>query len=110
MAEAYSDSMRQTALQFSIPVYQNMPADACALPTGDGSPNNKLSSISVEGFTLTPSFDRDTSPYDVTVNSSVSSVNLQSSAIDSTAQVSVTGTVALSRTITDAKLLVTAAT
>lgn len=109
MAEAYSDSMRQTALQFSIPVYQNMPADACALPTGDGSPNNKLSSISVEGFTLTPSFDRDTSTYDVTVNSSVSSVNLQASAIDSTAQVSGTGTVALSGTLTEAKILVTAA-
>lgn len=109
MAEAYTSAMRQTALQFSIPVYRNMPADACALPAGDGSPNNKLSSIIVDGFTLSPSFNRDTVVYDVTVNTSVSSVNVQASAIDSGAQISGTGAVALTGTVTEAKLLVTAA-
>ncbi len=108
MAEAYSDDMRQTTLRFSIPIYQNMPEDACALPTGDGSPNNKLSSLTVDGFALTPSFDQDTTVYDVTVNSSVSSVTIQASAADSTAQTSGTGSVALNGTTTEVQILVTA--
>lgn len=108
MAEAYSSNMRQSALQFSIPVYQNMPADPCVLPSVDGSPNNKLSSISVDGFAITPSFNRDTSVYDVTVNTSVNSVVIQASAIDSTAQISGTGTISLNGDLTEVMIQVTA--
>ncbi|MDO5350502.1 MAG: SH3 domain-containing protein [Lachnospiraceae bacterium] len=108
MGEAYSESMRQTAMQFSIPVYRNMPAEACSRPVIDGSPNNKLSAISVDGFTMTPSFDRDTNLYNVTVNSSVTSVMLRATAIDSSAQISGTGTVNLTDAVTDAQIFVTA--
>ncbi len=108
LGAAYSESMRQTAMQFSIPVYRNMPAEACGRPAIDGSPNNKLSGISIDGFTMTPSFDRDTNLYQVTVNSSVTSVMLRATAIDSSAQISGTGTVNLTDAVTDAQIFVTA--
>lgn len=88
-------SLKNTALEFSIPVFKNMPEGPCAQPTLDGSPNNKLSSLGVDGFALTPSFNRDTESYDLIVDSSVSSVAISASAIDSKASVSGTGTVNL---------------
>lgn len=88
-------SLKNTALEFSIPVFKNMPEGPCAQPTLDGSPNNKLSGLGVDGFALTPSFNRDTQSYDLIVDSSVSSVTISASAIDSKASVSGTGTVNL---------------
>ena len=38
-AEGFSADLKNTALQFKIPVYQNMPETPCAKPTADGSPN-----------------------------------------------------------------------
>ena len=88
-------SLKDTALEFSIPVFKNMPEGPCAQPTLDGSPNNKLSGLGVDGFALTPSFNRDTQSYDLIVDPSVSSVTISASAIDSKASVSGTGTVNL---------------
>lgn len=78
------------------------------MPTADGSPNNKLSSLSVSGFTLTPVFDKDTVSYDLIVNASVTSVDIQTSALESHAQISGSGTVNLTGSNTDAKVTVTA--
>lgn len=108
MGTAYSETMRQLPLRFKIPVYRNMPAQACVKPALDGSPNNKLSTLGVDGFTLSPSFDRDTESYDVSVNSSVSSVVLRASAVDSTAQIRGAGTVSLNASVTEVKVDVTA--
>ncbi len=108
MAAAYSETMRQTPLQFMIPVYRNMPGEACQKPVLDGSPNNKLSSISIDGFTITPAFNRDTYYYEAAVNTSVSSVVIRASAIDASAQIHGIGTINLNGTVTDAKLTVTA--
>ena len=88
-------SLKDTALEFSIPVFKNMPDGPCAQPTLDGSPNNKLSGLGVDGFALTPSFNRDTESYDLIVDPSVSSVTVSAAAIDSKASVSGTGTVNL---------------
>ena len=52
MADAYNAQIKSTALTFKIPVYNNMPETTCPMPTIDGSPNNKLSSISVDGYAL----------------------------------------------------------
>ena len=95
LSKAYTSSLKQTALEFKIPVYQNMPESACAKPMGDGSPNNKLSNLYADGFVLTPTFSRDTESYDLIVNPSVSSVTIQASALDSRASISGTGTVQL---------------
>ena len=88
-------SLKNTRLEFSIPVYKNMPASACIKPTGDGSPNNKLAGLGVDGFNLTPTFNRDTESYDLIVAPSVASVSIVASAIDSAAAVSGTGTLDL---------------
>lgn len=39
--------MKKQALVFKIPVFNNMPETACAKPTVTGSPNNKLSGITI---------------------------------------------------------------
>lgn len=108
MAEAYTDAVKQTALEFKIPVYNNMPEQACPRPTGDGSPNNKLSSLGVSGFAMTPVFSKDITTYDVIVNSSVSTVNIQASALSGNAAVSGTGNVALNGGTTEARIRVQA--
>lgn len=95
LATAYTDTMKTQALVFRIPIFNNMPDTACAKPTADGSPNNKLASLSVEGYALTPTFDKDKESYDVIVNPSVERIAVSASAIDSKASVSGTGTVSL---------------
>jgi hypothetical protein len=92
-AEGYTDHLKNTALRFKIPVYNNMPSTPCAKPTGDGSPNNKLKSLNVDGFTMTPSFSRDTTEYQVIVDQSVTNVNVNAAVIDSKAAISGTGNV-----------------
>lgn len=94
-AEGFSASLKNTALQFRIPVYQNMPGTPCAKPTADGSPNNKLSSLGADGFALTPTFNKDTVSYDLIVDHSVSNVTIYANAIDSKAAVSGTGNIQL---------------
>lgn len=108
MASAYNDDLKNTALEFKIPVYNNMPASPCAKPTITGSPNNKLSGLGVDGFALTPTFNMDTYSYDLIVDQSVSSVNVQAGAIDSKATVSGTGTVDLQSGINEIKVTVKA--
>lgn len=95
LSRAYTDEMKKEALIFKIPVFNNMPETACAKPTASGSPNNKLSSLEVEGYALTPTFSRDVESYDVIVNPSVSQISVKASVIDSKATVSGTGTVSL---------------
>ncbi len=79
-AKAYNDEMKQTALEFKIPVYNNMPDNACSQPTTDGNPNNKLSNLSVDGFVMTPTYNRDTLEYNLIVDPSVSSITVNASA------------------------------
>lgn len=95
LAEAYGDALKKTTLVFKIPVYLNMPSGACSRPTTDGSPNNKLSGLSVDGFALTPTFNRDVANYDLIVDSSVAQVQVNASAYSSTASISGAGTINL---------------
>ncbi len=95
-AESYSDTLKSMPLRFKIPVYTNMPDIPCARPTGDGSPNNKLSSLGANGFSLTPTFHRDTYSYNLIVDGSVSTISIYANAIDNTASVSGTGNFQLS--------------
>lgn len=102
-------SLKNSALEFSIPVYKNMPATASVKPTGDGSPNNKLGGLGADGFALTPTFDMNTESYDLIVDHSVSSVTIAASVIDSSASVSGTGTVNLQSGNNDITVAVKAA-
>ena len=107
LSKAYS-SVKDSALEFQIPVYNNMPETACAAPVGDGSPNNKLSSLSAEGYSLTPSFGKDTESYNLIVNTSVSSIQVNAAVADSKASVSGAGSIPLNGSTTDIAITVTA--
>ena len=65
------------------------------MPTKDGNPNNKLQYLSVDGFTLTPSFNLDTTSYTLVVDPSVQMVNVSAAAYHSAAQISGAGQILL---------------
>jgi len=93
MGNAYSDSMKSSlSLTFKIPVYNNMPTTTSAIPTKTGSPNNVLSSLSVNGYSLTPTFEKFTSTYNLIVPNEISSVKISANSVDSSAVVEGTGT------------------
>ena len=95
LEEAYSSQLKQLALEFKIPVFKNMPESPCALPDQDGSPNNKLSSLSVDGYTLTPTFNREITVYNLVVDPSVTVINVRAAALDSGAVITGIGNIRL---------------
>lgn len=107
MKKAYSD-FNNSAVTFYIPIYNNMPENACPQPTGDGNPNNLLSAISVNGYNLTPVFNKYTLEYSLVVPNNVSSVNVSAKTLLSSAKVSGTGTKALNVGNNDVKVVCTA--
>lgn len=107
-AEGFTSQQKNTALNFKIPIYNNMPETPCAQPTLSGSPNNKLKGLGVDGFTLTPTFNRDTYSYDLIVDHSVSNVTVSASAIDSKASIRGNGNVSLASGINDISVVVRA--
>ncbi|MGN0634101.1 MAG: cadherin-like beta sandwich domain-containing protein [Oscillospiraceae bacterium] len=76
MRNAYSDEVIASALEFKIPVYENMPEKLCPKPTSYGDNNNLLKSLTVTGGSYSPDFDRYTNEYSMTVEESVSSVTI----------------------------------
>ncbi len=93
---------------FVIPYYRNMPSKACELPkSSNGSPNNWLSSLTVEGYDF--KFDGNkTSGYSITVPESVTSVNVSATAVSSKATITGTGKVNLNSGHNDVKITVKA--
>ncbi|MEI8198424.1 MAG: dockerin type I domain-containing protein [Eubacteriales bacterium] len=94
---AYSkSSILDVPLTFSIPVYAAMPDTPAVLPAKTGNPNNYLASLSIDGFSLTPTFDSAvTEGYSLIVPFQVSSVNLTAAAVAATSTISGQGAVAL---------------
>ena len=77
LKQAYSKTdMIKNAFVFKIPVYTNMPEVPTPIPTKDGNPNYKLKSLAVEGFELSPTFDRDVYEYGLIVDYEISSINI----------------------------------
>ena len=107
-AKAYNAEMKRTALEFKIPVYLQMPDGPCSQPAGDGNPNNKLSSLSVEGYSITPTFSRNTQEYNLIVDASVTGIKVKASVLESTASISGTGNISLQNGGNDIKVQVTA--
>lgn len=107
--KSYSDlEILDVPYLFVIPYYRNMPEKACELPkASNGSPNNWLSSLTIEGYDL--DFDGNkTSGYSITVPESVSSVNISAKSISSKATVEGTGKVNLNAGHNNVKVVVTA--
>ena len=91
LAKAYTAEMRQKALVFNIPIYENMPAEKAAIPTGTGSPNNRLSSLSVAGYGLSPAFSGENENYSISLADGTKSVDISATAVDGKAQISGNG-------------------
>ncbi len=108
VSNAYTSDMKQTTLTFKIPVYENMP-ESTTLPSGDGNPNNKLKSLSVDGYVITPTFNMDTESYTLIVDGSSANVNINAVTIDSGAAVTGAGNVALNVGNNDVNVVVKAA-
>lgn len=113
VAEGYTDEMKKNlSLEFIIPVYKDMPATACPIPTGDGSPNNALKTLSVSNAALTPTFNPskpiDTTSFTVTVPNSTKTVNVSASTYDSRASLKGTGNKNLSIGNNKIEIVVTA--
>lgn len=92
---AYGDNIKNTAILFSIPVYNNMPASACPIPSGGANPNNYLQTLSVSGYSFSTPFavgDDGSKTYSLTVANNVSTVTLNASAINASATVTGAGT------------------
>ena len=91
LSKAYTAEMKNKALVFSIPIYENMPQDKAPIPTGTGSPNNYLSSLSINGFNLDQAFLGEKQNYNVTLPSGTKSIEIRAEAVDSKAEISGTG-------------------
>ena len=74
--------MRASKLTFNIPVYLNMPESAVPAPTGDGSPNTKLSSLTVSAGALSPEFRRDIREYTVIVPNETERITVTASPLN----------------------------
>ena len=95
LAKGYSSEMRKASLSFLILIFKNMPEKAVAQPTKDGSPNMKLSSLSVSGFGLTPEFNADTLEYMLVVPPSTNSITVYATAMHEKAVIVGTGTLTI---------------
>ncbi|MBR2615783.1 MAG: hypothetical protein IKC69_03815 [Clostridia bacterium] len=84
----------ETPFTFRIPVYEKMPETPAKMPAATGSPNNYLTSLSVEGYSLTPSFDFYDCLYDgvdsytLIITGNVSTVQVRATAAGKAATVS----------------------
>ncbi|RZT00965.1 dockerin type I domain-containing protein [Cuneatibacter caecimuris] len=103
------EGMDDIKLVFRIPVYLNMPSAPCPMPTRDGSPNYKLADLSVNGYSLTPTFNTDTLTYSIIVDENVSEVTVSARAYDAAhASISGTGTISLKHGQNEVPVTVTA--
>lgn len=108
LAGAYSETMRSAALVFYIPVFNNMPDSPCPMPTGDGSPNTKLASLSVSAGLLSPEFNRDVTEYTVIVPNETTSISVTAAPLDGGAVLAGTGEIALAEGSNTVTVTVTA--
>ena len=107
LKNAYSQDILNSAMEFKIPVYNNMPDKLCPKPTSSGDNNNYLKSLSVSGTSISPKFDKFTASYTAKVNAEVSSVTVNP--LGKSAKVSGNGKVSLKTGENTVKVTCTAA-
>lgn len=109
LKNAYSQDILNSAMEFKIPVYNNMPDKLCPKPTSSGDNNNYLKSLSVSGTSISPKFDKFTASYIAKVNAEVSSVTVNANPLGKSAKVSGKGKVSLKTGENTVKVTCTAA-
>ena len=109
LKNAYSQDILNSAMEFKIPVYNNMPDKLCPKPTSSGDNNNYLKSLSVSGTSISPKFDKFTASYTAKGNAEVSSVTVNANPLGKSAKVSGKGKVSLKTGENTVKVTCTAA-
>lgn len=109
LKNAYSQDILNSAMEFKIPVYNNMPDKLCPKPTSSGDNNNYLKSLSVSGTSISPKFDKFTASYTAKVNAEISSVTVNANPLGKSAKVSGKGKVSLKTGENTVKVTCTAA-
>lgn len=109
LKNAYSQDILNSAMEFKIPVYNNMPDKLCPKPTSSGDNNNYLKSLSVSGTSISPKFDKFITSYTAKVNAEVSSVTVNANPLGKSAKVSGKGKVSLKTGENTIKVTCTAA-
>ena len=109
LKNAYSQDILNSAMEFKIPVYNNMPDKLCPKPTSSGDNNNYLKSLSVSGTSISPKVDKFTASYAAKVNAEVSSVTVNANPLGKSAKVSGKGKVSLKTGENTVKVTCTAA-
>lgn len=109
LKNAYSQDILNSAMEFKIPVYNNMPDKLCPKPTSSGDNNNYLKALSVSGTSISPKFDKFTASYTAKVNAEVSSVTVNANPLGKSAKVSGKGKVSLKTGENTVKVTCTAA-
>lgn len=103
------NGMLTLPLTFYIPVYNNMPETPVPQPPKIGNPNNILSSLSVGGYVITPTFDPLISDgYSLIVPYSTTEITINASPVSAKSVVTGTGTRALTEGENAIQILVTA--
>ncbi|MGN0390261.1 MAG: dockerin type I domain-containing protein [Wujia sp.] len=104
-----NNNLLNSSMVFEIPVYSNLPAQAVSKPADSGNPNNWLKTLSIQGYSLTPSYAiNNTTDYSLIVSSSVEQITVSATTVNKYAKVSGTGTVSLQPGTNVINLVVTA--
>lgn len=104
-----NNNLLNSSMVFEIPVYTNLPAQAVSKPADSGNPNNWLKTLSIQGYSLTPSYAiNNTTDYSLIVSSSVDKITISATPVNKNARVSGTGTISLNQGTNVINLVVTA--
>lgn len=103
----YNKGLINNSYTFKIPVYNNMP-DATSLSISNNA-DNTLSSLSVSGCNLNPSFNSAATDYTCSVLNSVNQVTVTASKTSSYSSMTGDGVVVLNNPSTEVNIVVTAA-
>ena len=75
-----------------------MPKEPCAIPADEKNPNNWLKSLSVDGYSLTPSFNvNKDQEYSIIVDATTESIVIKGTTVNSKATISGIGTVKIAK-------------
>ena len=107
-ASAYTEHMKNSIHEFKIPVYNNMPEIPAPLPTKDGSPNNRLKTLVINGFKIDPQFNTDILNYSTALKADTNTIKIIAEPYDNRAKVAGTGNMTITNEITLAVVNVTA--
>lgn len=106
---AYTSDVLNSALEFKIPVYKNMPDKIFSKPTSTGDNNNLLKSLNVSGQKISPNFDKYTQKYTLTVPNDVTAITVNATTLSSQAKITGVGKKNLAVGKNTIKIKVTAA-